>query len=60
MSSWSASVLKALHIPNIMHQDVPNPPTEYYTCQFKKSKIENFLKLAAVGKIVPAIDATRQ
>ncbi|TGZ61574.1 hypothetical protein CRM22_007926 [Opisthorchis felineus] len=43
MSNWSASVLKALHIPNIMHQDVPNPPTEYYTCQFKKSKIERFL-----------------
>ncbi|KAA3681139.1 anoctamin-7 [Paragonimus westermani] len=43
MSNWSASVFRMLHIPNIMIQDVPNAPTEHYTCQFKKAKIERFL-----------------
>ncbi|VDP88182.1 unnamed protein product [Echinostoma caproni] len=41
--NWSASVLAALRIPNIMQQAVPNPPTDYYTCQFRKSKLERFL-----------------
>ncbi|KAF6772783.1 hypothetical protein AHF37_07824 [Paragonimus kellicotti] len=43
MSNWSASVLRMLHIPNIMLQEVPNAPTEHYTCQFKKAKIKKML-----------------
>ncbi|THD26545.1 Anoctamin [Fasciola hepatica] len=42
-TNWSASLLSTLHIPNIMQQDVPNHPTDYYTCQFRKSKLERFL-----------------
>nr|XP_055051662.1 anoctamin-7 [Misgurnus anguillicaudatus] len=43
ISNWSETVLKKLHIPNIMAQDVPNPPPNYYTCQFRTNKIERFL-----------------
>ncbi|XP_035825775.1 anoctamin-7 [Aplysia californica] len=42
-SNWSAKLLEVLHIPNLMHQDVPNVPLDYYTCQFKKSKLQRFL-----------------
>ena len=39
-SNYSERVLKFLHIPNIMVNDVPNKPLDYYTCQFKKSKLD--------------------
>ncbi|BFZ23683.1 hypothetical protein BsWGS_26722 [Bradybaena similaris] len=42
-SNWSARLLEMLHIPNVMEQEVPNMPLDYYTCQFKKSKLERFL-----------------
>lgn len=42
-SNWSAKLLAMLHIPNMMQQDVPNQPLDYYTCQFKTSKLERFL-----------------
>ncbi|CAL8079900.1 unnamed protein product [Calicophoron daubneyi] len=42
-NNWSASVLAALHIPNIMMQRIPHSPIDYYTCQFRKSRIDRFL-----------------
>ncbi|XP_053362770.1 anoctamin-7 [Clarias gariepinus] len=42
-SNWSERVLKKLHSQNILAQEVPNPPTDYYTCQFRSNKLERFL-----------------
>ncbi|XP_056589437.1 anoctamin-7 isoform X1 [Triplophysa dalaica] len=39
----SARVLQKLWVPNIMIDSVPNRPTDYYTCAFRKSKMERFL-----------------
>ncbi|XP_074654198.1 anoctamin-7-like [Tubulanus polymorphus] len=41
--NYSEKVLRMLHIPNMMSSDVPNKPLDYYTCQFKRSKIDRFL-----------------
>ncbi|XP_066295921.1 anoctamin-7-like isoform X4 [Branchiostoma lanceolatum] len=41
--NWSAKLLESLHIPNMMDQEVPNKPLDYYTCVFKKSKLDKFL-----------------
>uniref|UniRef100_A0A3P8USS8 Anoctamin n=1 Tax=Cynoglossus semilaevis TaxID=244447 RepID=A0A3P8USS8_CYNSE len=38
----SAQVLAKLCIPNVMADSVPNRPLDYYTCAFRKSKM-NFL-----------------
>lgn len=38
-SNWSASVLQLLGIPNLMAQEVPNLPLDYYTCPFKANKL---------------------
>ncbi|XP_073673521.1 anoctamin-7 [Garra rufa] len=43
ISNWSERILEKLHIPNIMAQDVPNLPPDYYTCQFRSNKLERFL-----------------
>uniref|UniRef100_A0A8C2KAF4 Anoctamin n=1 Tax=Cyprinus carpio TaxID=7962 RepID=A0A8C2KAF4_CYPCA len=43
ISIWSEKILEKLHIPNIMAQDVPNLPPDYYTCQFRSNKLERFL-----------------
>ncbi|VDP32121.1 unnamed protein product [Schistosoma mattheei] len=43
MKNWSEILLKTIGIPSIMAQNVPNPPPEYYTCPFKKSKLEKFI-----------------
>ncbi|KAK2881507.1 hypothetical protein Q8A67_018775 [Cirrhinus molitorella] len=43
ISNWSERILENLHIPNIMAQDVPNLPPDYYTCQFRTNKLERFL-----------------
>ncbi|KAM4627679.1 anoctamin-7 [Polymixia lowei] len=43
ITNWSEQVLEKLSIPNPMGQDVPNPPPDYYTCQFRTSKLERFL-----------------
>lgn len=40
---WSDNLCLALRIPNPMKQDVPCKPLHYYTCAFKKSKIDKFL-----------------
>jgi len=42
-SDWSNKILKALKIPNMMYQEVPNQPLDYYTCNFRKNKIDRFL-----------------
>ncbi|KAM7410947.1 hypothetical protein PAMA_021082 [Pampus argenteus] len=39
----SAQVLSRLCIPNVMTESVPNRPLDYYTCAFRKSKINRFL-----------------
>jgi anoctamin-7 len=33
-------VLSNLRLPNLMYEDVPNKPLDYYTCPFKSSKLE--------------------
>uniref|UniRef100_A0A4W6EYE4 Anoctamin n=1 Tax=Lates calcarifer TaxID=8187 RepID=A0A4W6EYE4_LATCA len=40
---WSEHILSQLSLPNPMAQDVPNPPPDYYTCQFKTNKLHRFL-----------------
>lgn len=40
---WSESVLRRLKLPNLMRQDVPRKPMHYFTCPFKKSKLDRFL-----------------
>ncbi|XP_061591032.1 anoctamin-7 [Cololabis saira] len=39
----SALVMKRLCIPNVMRESVPNRPLDYYTCAFRKSKMNRFL-----------------
>nr|XP_033778364.1 anoctamin-7-like [Geotrypetes seraphini] len=39
----SDEVLKKLQIPNLMRLWVPNKPLDYYTCAFRKSKLDRFL-----------------
>ncbi|KAL1139842.1 hypothetical protein AAG570_006819 [Ranatra chinensis] len=41
--NWSEMALKVLRLPNIMYQDVPCKPLDFYTCPFRKSKIDRFL-----------------
>ncbi|KAK2192818.1 hypothetical protein NP493_22g05054 [Ridgeia piscesae] len=41
--NWSDQILKMLKLPNLMAQEVPNTPLDYYTCQFKRSKLNRFL-----------------
>uniref|UniRef100_A0A3B3UR58 Anoctamin n=1 Tax=Poecilia latipinna TaxID=48699 RepID=A0A3B3UR58_9TELE len=38
-----AAVTSLLSLPNPLSQNVPNPPLEYYTCQFRTNKLERFL-----------------
>uniref|UniRef100_A0A3Q2VQV3 Anoctamin n=1 Tax=Haplochromis burtoni TaxID=8153 RepID=A0A3Q2VQV3_HAPBU len=38
--NWSEQILSKLSLPNLMSQDVPNPPPDYYTCQFRTNKLE--------------------
>ncbi|XP_077998551.1 anoctamin-7-like isoform X2 [Glandiceps talaboti] len=42
-SNWSEKALKKLHIPNIMALDVPNTPYDYFTCPFRKNKLDRFI-----------------
>lgn len=39
-SNWSATLLEWLGIPNILLEQVPDTPPEYYSCQFKASKLQ--------------------
>ncbi|XP_071352161.1 anoctamin-7 isoform X2 [Trachinotus anak] len=40
---WSEQILSKLSLPNPMSHDVPNPPPDYYTCQFRTNKLQRFL-----------------
>ncbi|XP_047474777.1 anoctamin-7-like isoform X1 [Penaeus chinensis] len=42
-TNWSEVLLEKLRLPNLMAEDVPNKPLDYFTCAFKKSKIDRFL-----------------
>ncbi|XP_077614377.1 anoctamin-7 [Crocuta crocuta] len=42
-SNWSAGLLAWLGLPNILLEDVPDAPPEYYSCPFKVSKLPRFL-----------------
>lgn len=39
----SERILSVFKLPNMMKLDVPNKPLHYYTCPFKRSKINRFL-----------------
>uniref|UniRef100_A0A8C7J0Q6 Anoctamin n=1 Tax=Oncorhynchus kisutch TaxID=8019 RepID=A0A8C7J0Q6_ONCKI len=39
----SDRILRKLYIPNLMVESLPNRPLDYYTCAFRKSKMEKFL-----------------
>ncbi|XP_078095881.1 anoctamin-7 [Mustelus asterias] len=39
----SETALRKLNIPNIMTEYIPNRPVDYYTCPFRKSKLDKFL-----------------
>uniref|UniRef100_UPI00398F023B anoctamin-7-like n=1 Tax=Pristiophorus japonicus TaxID=55135 RepID=UPI00398F023B len=41
--NWSGDLLSKLGLCNIMYEDVPDTPLEYYTCQFRLSKLERYL-----------------
>uniref|UniRef100_A0A7N8XV90 Anoctamin n=1 Tax=Mastacembelus armatus TaxID=205130 RepID=A0A7N8XV90_9TELE len=41
--NWSEELLSQLSLPSPLSQDVPNPPPDYYTCQFRANKLERFL-----------------
>ncbi|KAK2846495.1 hypothetical protein Q5P01_009494 [Channa striata] len=41
--NWSEQILSQLSLPNLLSQDVPNPPPDYYTCQFRTNKLQRFL-----------------
>ncbi|XP_063869626.1 anoctamin-7-like isoform X3 [Scylla paramamosain] len=42
-TNWSEVIIEHLHLPNLMAEDVPNKPLDYFTCAFKRSKIDRFL-----------------
>ncbi|KAM4651231.1 anoctamin-7-like [Discoglossus pictus] len=42
-TNTSDRVLRRLHIPNPMDHHVPNKPLDYYTCAFRRSKLQRFL-----------------
>ncbi|KAL7635519.1 UNVERIFIED_CONTAM: hypothetical protein RMT77_014588 [Armadillidium vulgare] len=42
-TNWTEDLLEKLRVPNFMSQDVPNKPLDYFTCAFKKSKLDRFL-----------------
>ncbi|XP_059085679.1 anoctamin-7-like isoform X3 [Tigriopus californicus] len=41
--NWSEWMLSKLRLPNVMFEEVPNKPLDYYTCPFKTSKVDKFL-----------------
>ncbi|KAL8198241.1 UNVERIFIED_CONTAM: hypothetical protein K2H54_002416 [Gekko kuhli] len=42
-SNSSDALLRQLRLPNPMAQPVPNKPLDFYTCAFRKSKLDRFL-----------------
>lgn len=58
-SNFTAKLLKTLHIPNMMEQVVPNQPLDFYTCQFKTSKLQRFLGSENQENFFPPIQRHR-
>ncbi|XP_006145308.1 anoctamin-7 [Tupaia chinensis] len=42
-SDGSAELLRRLRLPNPLQQHVPNKPLDFYTCSFRRSKMDRFL-----------------
>lgn len=40
--NWSERALSRLSLPNPLSQDVPNPPPDYYTCDFRTNKLQRY------------------
>ncbi|XP_053164979.1 anoctamin-7 [Hemicordylus capensis] len=43
VTNWSHKILMKLAIPNLLYDEVPDLPLDYYTCHFKASKLQWFL-----------------
>ncbi|KAM9317962.1 anoctamin-7 isoform 2-T2 [Pholidichthys leucotaenia] len=43
ITNWSEQIMSRMSLPNPLAQEVPNPPPDYYTCQFRANKLERFL-----------------
>lgn len=43
--NWSERMLEKTKIPNLMSQDVPSMPPDYYTCLFRTNKLERYVKI---------------
>nr|XP_028586804.1 anoctamin-7 [Podarcis muralis]XP_028586805.1 anoctamin-7 [Podarcis muralis] len=43
VANWSHRLLVKLGIPNMLYDEVPNFPLDYYTCHFKANKLPWFL-----------------
>uniref|UniRef100_A0A674AUV5 Anoctamin n=1 Tax=Salmo trutta TaxID=8032 RepID=A0A674AUV5_SALTR len=43
--NWSERMLEKTKIPNLMSQDVPSMPPDYYTCMFRTNKLERYVKI---------------
>ncbi|XP_074536453.1 anoctamin-7 [Halichoeres trimaculatus] len=41
--NWSEEAFARLSLSSPMSHDVPKPPPDYYTCQFRTNKLERFL-----------------
>uniref|UniRef100_A0AAV2K1N8 Anoctamin n=1 Tax=Knipowitschia caucasica TaxID=637954 RepID=A0AAV2K1N8_KNICA len=41
--NWSGKVLQRFSIPNLLRNQVPLTPPDYYTCQFRANKVDRFL-----------------
>lgn len=41
--NWSEKFLRKLSIPNLMAEDVPNQPPDFYACQFHAHKLDRYL-----------------
>ncbi|XP_061492649.1 anoctamin-7 [Rhineura floridana] len=43
VTNWSQRILMKLGIPNMLYDEVPDIPLDYYTCHFKANKLPWFL-----------------
>uniref|UniRef100_A0A8D2L385 Anoctamin n=1 Tax=Varanus komodoensis TaxID=61221 RepID=A0A8D2L385_VARKO len=43
VTNWSHRILNKLGIPNMLYDEVPDVPIDYYTCHFKANKLPWFL-----------------
>jgi len=57
--NWTEWLLAKLHIPNLMAEEVPNKPLDYYTCPFKMSKLDRFLGSDDIGSFFSRAQRSR-